>query len=228
MERWVVLVVRWATCHVREGCRNTHFIKSRSRERQPALHESNDGPAERIEPVVPGPVYDATRPQSHEMAAPLWPDPNSPVQRWTRSLLEGVQDVIIVVLCVVLLLIMARALWDLGIGAVDPHVNVRDLLSQVLFVTLLIELYRLLIIYLREHRVAIDTVVEIALVASLREVILIGVTGLPWERLVAITAFVLALGGLLRYAAIRTAEPGDPEYGEMAKVPWRRRKPQGT
>ena len=64
----------------------------------------------------------------------------------------------------------------------------------------------MLIVYLREHRVAVDFVVEIALVSALREVVLRGVTALAWERLLAITAFVLALGALLRYAALRVPE----------------------
>jgi uncharacterized membrane protein (DUF373 family) len=133
-------------------------------------------------------------------------EPHTVVHDLLRGLLEHVQDVIVLGLCTVLVLIMVRALWDLGRSALSPQVDVRGLLSQVLFVTLLVELYRLLIVYLHEHRVAVDFVVEIALVSALREVVLRGVTDLTWERLLAITAFVLALGALLRFAALRMPE----------------------
>jgi len=39
----------------------------------------------------------------------------------------------------------------------------------------------------------VDTVVEITLVSGLREVVLHGVTEIAWERLLAVSAFVLCL-----------------------------------
>ena len=50
---------------------------------------------------------------------------------------------------------------------------------------------------------AVDFVIEITLVSAVREVVLRGVTDLPWKRMLAVTAFVLALGALLRFAAVR-------------------------
>lgn len=102
------------------------------------------------------------------------------VHNLLRGLLEHILDVIVLSLCAVLFLIMVRALWDLGRGALSSQVDVRSLLSQVLFVTLLVELYRWLAVYLHQHRVAVDFVVEIALVSALREVVLRGVTELIW------------------------------------------------
>ncbi len=93
----------------------------------------------------------------------------------------------------------------------------RSLLSQVLFVTLLVEMYRLLVVYLRAHRVAVDVVVEIALVSALREVVLRGITDLAWEQLLLITVVVLALGALLRFAALRVSERAWAGQGG----PWR-------
>jgi|SRR5579875_501636 len=144
-------------------------------------------------------------------------EPHTALHALLRGLLESVQDVIVLGLCVVLFLIMVRALWDLGQGALSSHVDVRGLLSQVLFVTLLVELYRLLVVYLREHRVAVDFVVEIALVSALREVVLRGVTELTWEQLLAITAFVLALGALLRFAALRMPARTQAGQGRLGR-----------
>ncbi|MBN9389816.1 MAG: phosphate-starvation-inducible PsiE family protein [Chloroflexi bacterium] len=55
-----------------------------------------------------------------------------------------------------------------------------------------------------------DTVVEITLVSGLREVVLHGVTEIAWERLLAVSAFVLCLGLLLRFAIHRLPEPNRP------------------
>ncbi|HWE64014.1 MAG TPA: phosphate-starvation-inducible PsiE family protein [Chloroflexota bacterium] len=166
--------------------------------------QPEQGP-ERLEqgqPAAPG----APQRAGHQGAQVAGVEPHTRLHRLLRAPLESVQDLIVLGLCAVLFLIMVRALWDLGRGALATHVDVRSLLSQVLFVTLLVELYRLLVVYLREHRVAVDFVVEITMVSALREVVLRGVTQLAWQQLLAITAFILGLGALLRLAAIRIPE----------------------
>jgi hypothetical protein len=53
--------------------------------------------------------------------------------------------------------------------------------------------------------------VELGIVATLREVVLKGVTELSWQQISAITAFLLALGALLRFGDLRvmaSAEQG--------------------
>jgi uncharacterized membrane protein (DUF373 family) len=49
------------------------------------------------------------------------------------------------------------------------------------------EVYRLLIFYLREHRISVALTVEVALVSTLREVMLKGSHEYEWLRLVAIS-----------------------------------------
>jgi len=70
---------------------------------------------------------------------------------------------------------------------------------------------RLLIIYLQEHRVAVDFMVELGIVATLREIILRGVTELEWQQVVALTTFLLALGALLRFGDLRRIERFDQQ-----------------
>ena len=53
--------------------------------------------------------------------------------------------------------------------------------ADILFILILVELFRLLIIYLQEQRVSIGVSVEIALVSVLREVIVSGGTWRPTE-----------------------------------------------
>jgi uncharacterized membrane protein (DUF373 family) len=71
------------------------------------------------------------------------------------------------------------------------------LLSEVLFVLILMELYRLLILYLREHRISVALTAEVALVTTLREVMLKEAHDLEWLRLVGVSRLLVVLGGLL-------------------------------
>ena len=61
-----------------------------------------------------------------------------------------------------------------GIGRLEPR-----LLSEVVFVLILTEVYRLLIFYLREHRISVALTIEVALVSTLREVMLKGAHEFP-------------------------------------------------
>jgi uncharacterized membrane protein (DUF373 family) len=102
---------------------------------------------------------------------------------------------------------MARTLlWlfrQIFFGALD----FRGVIAQVLFILVMVEVVRLVIIYLEEHRVAVDFMVELGIVATLREIVLRGATELAWQQLLALTALLLALGALLRFGDLRTIEP---------------------
>jgi uncharacterized membrane protein (DUF373 family) len=76
--------------------------------------------------------------------------------------------------------------------------------GDILFVLVLVELFRLLLIYLEEHRVSVATMVEVGIVATLREVILIGALHIEWERLLVVCAFIITLVMVLRHAGIRS------------------------
>jgi len=83
-------------------------------------------------------------------------------------------------------------------------------ISEVLFMLVMIEVVRLLIVYLEEHRVAVDFMVELGIVATLREIVLRGVTELGWAQVVSLSAFLVALGALLRFGDLRSADSPDP------------------
>jgi uncharacterized membrane protein (DUF373 family) len=79
----------------------------------------------------------------------------------------------------------------------------------------MVEVVRLLVIYLQEHRVAVDFRVELGIVATLREIVLRGVVELSWAQIVAMSVFLLALGALLRWGFPRstTDAPDGPLAG---------------
>jgi uncharacterized membrane protein (DUF373 family) len=125
------------------------------------------------------------------------PVPHTQVHLLVRRTLENLQDVVASLLMLVLLVLSLQALWRLARMAVFEAAAPPQLLSEVVFVLILMELYRLLIFYIRELRISVALTVEVALVSTLREVMLKGALEFEWYRLVAISLLLLVLGGLL-------------------------------
>ena len=94
-----------------------------------------------------------------------------------RRTLEVFQDVVATLLLLLLLVLSLQALWRLAQMAIAGLAATTELLSDIIFVLILIELYRLMIYYLREHRISVALMVEVALVSILREVMLKGAYG---------------------------------------------------
>jgi uncharacterized membrane protein (DUF373 family) len=119
-----------------------------------------------------------------------------------RKYLELVQDIIVLGVCAALFIAMLIKLFHLGrslLGGTDFSA----VISDILFILVLIELFRLLVIYLEEHRVSVATMVEVGIVATLREVILIGAMQVDWRQMLVLCAFILTLGVVLRYSGVR-------------------------
>lgn len=128
----------------------------------------------------------------------------------SRKYLELAQDTIVFGLCVMLLVAMGIKLVHLGellIKGADFSLVVGD----ILFILVLVELFRLLLIYLEEHRVSVATMVEVGIVASLREVILLGTLHIPWQHLLVVSVFILSLAMVLRYAGLRSPRSSTEE-----------------
>ena len=119
-----------------------------------------------------------------------------------RRYLELTQDIIVLCLCVMLLMSMGIKLLHLGQLLVEGA-DFSLVVGDILFILVLVELFRLLLIYLEEHRVSVATMVEVGIVATLREVILIGALHIAWERLLVVCAFIITLVMVLRQAGIR-------------------------
>lgn len=121
-------------------------------------------------------------------------------ERLTRShvvrALEMVQDLIVVSLCMGLFCVMVIQLRAMFISLLPP-LNFRAVTADILFLLILVELFRLLIIYLQEQRVSIGVAVEVAIVSVLREVIVRGVLEVPWSQILAACAFLMVMALLL-------------------------------
>ncbi len=128
------------------------------------------------------------------------------VHRLSNLFLERTQDLLVLGLGLALFALMFRTLPGLSAEVIAPTVNYHAIIAEVLFILVMVELVRLLILYLREHRVAVDFMVELGIVSTLREVVLRGVIELQALQLTAIALFLLVLGALLRFGDLRLLE----------------------
>lgn len=133
--------------------------------------------------------------------------------------LEAVQDLIAVSLCVGLFCVMALQIKAIFISLLSTP-QFHAITADILFILILVELFRLLIIYLQEQRVSIGVSVEIAIVSVLREVIVNGVLETAWQQMLAVCLF-LATAALLMVVRVwlpPTFEGVDPEANVSARV----------
>ena len=134
--------------------------------------------------------------------------------------LEAIQDLIAVSLCMGLFCVMAlqlKAIFTSLLGRPQFHAITAD----ILFILILVELFRLLIIYLQEQRVSIGVSVEIAIVSVLREVIVNGVLETAWQQMLAVCLFLATAALLLVVVRVwlpPTFEGVDPEAKVSARL----------
>ena len=112
------------------------------------------------------------------------------------SNLERFQDFIVVSLCIGLFCVMLIRLGEMFFSLLQP-LDFKAITADILFILILVELFRLLIIYLQEQRISVGAAVEVSLVSALREVVVDGVLEIPLEKLLGVCAFLAVLGGLL-------------------------------
>lgn len=127
-------------------------------------------------------------------------------------LLESVQDLIVISLCIGLFSFMVLQMRDMFLSLLPP-VHFHMVTADILFLLILVELFRLLIIYLQEQRISIGVAVEVSIVSVLREIIVGGVLETDWTKILAACAFLIVLGMLLivRVWLPPTFEGVDPE-----------------
>ncbi len=126
--------------------------------------------------------------------------------------LESIQDLIVVSLCIGLFSFMVLQMRDMFLSMLPP-VHFHTVTADILFLLILVELFRLLIIYLQEQRISIGVAVEVSIVSVLREIIVSGVLETDWTKILAACAFLIVLGVLLvvRIWIPPTFEGIDPE-----------------
>ncbi len=126
--------------------------------------------------------------------------------------LELIQDFIVICLCVGLFSFMVLQIREMILSLLPP-VQFHQVTADILSLLIWVELFRLLIIYLKEQRVSIGVAVEVSIVSALREIIVRGILETAWTQIVATCAFLLVLGILMviRVWLPSTFEGIDPE-----------------
>lgn len=110
--------------------------------------------------------------------------------------LEWAQDAIVAALALILLVVMVQALLTLARVALFEGLGTRVVLPQILLLLILIELFRTLLFYLREHRVSVGLMIEVAIVSELRE-LLINPPGTELSSAMGMAVLLLSLGALM-------------------------------
>jgi uncharacterized membrane protein (DUF373 family) len=127
-------------------------------------------------------------------------------------LMELLQDVVVVLLNLTLLgmaFVFLYRVWTEIIAFGDLQQG----LSNIIFVVITIELYRLSVHYLQYHRVDLNILVEVGVSAIIQKMILVGVDRFTLQQLIGISLILLALGAILgvhmferRYDKLDTAK----------------------
>ncbi|HAE05839.1 phosphate-starvation-inducible PsiE family protein [Richelia intracellularis] len=117
-------------------------------------------------------------------------------RRTIVSNMEAFQDLIVIVLCLGLFAVMLTQLWGIFAILSQPS-GYKQVTAKILFILILVELFRLLIVYLQEHSISVGVAVEVTIVSVLREVIVYGALGISEVKTASICGLLLILGGLL-------------------------------
>ncbi len=134
------------------------------------------------------------------------------IHSFFRKYVEITLDIILIGLVLVTFVFIGKTIYALGVS-IYTKIDIAYIISEIMFIFILIEVVRLLIIYLEFHRVAIDTMVEISIVSVLRELILNGVLHTKPIVLASASLLILVLMLLLRVGNIRYQVPDAyPKY----------------
>ena len=115
--------------------------------------------------------------------------------------LDNLQDFLVILLCVVLLVEMVLILGQLFVS-LSGEPDFKQVTSKGMFIVILVELFRLLAVYLDHHHISVGVAVEVTVVSVLREVIVEGIIHLDIFMIAAIAGFLLASGALLYLESI--------------------------
>ena len=110
--------------------------------------------------------------------------------------LDKLQDLLVFGCGIALVFKMMLILVDVFVG-LRAGMDVKEITAQSLFLLILVELFRLLAVYLKHHRIFVSIAVEVAVVSVLREIIVEGIIHMDAMLVFAICSFLLVLGGLM-------------------------------
>ncbi len=93
------------------------------------------------------------------------------IRKKVGSIFELFEDGIVAISALLLFYLNVLALYDIFQTLLKGEINISELTPKFLYVFVLIELFRLMIIYLTERRIDISMIVKTTLISILRELI---------------------------------------------------------
>lgn len=122
-----------------------------------------------------------------------------------RRYIEVAMDLILIGLVLVVLVFTIKTIYFLG-TIIYRETDIPHVISEFLFVFILVEVLRILIVYIEFHHISVDIMVELAIVATLRELMLHGVVEMDTIKIAGVSLLIAVLGLLLKFGGIRAAE----------------------
>ncbi|RUM48218.1 MAG: hypothetical protein DSY47_06025 [Hydrogenothermus sp.] len=117
------------------------------------------------------------------------------VHRKLGDTLEFFEDIIILALTLVLFYVSIIAIWDIVSILIYGEAKFMDVIPKFLYLFILVELFRLMIVYLEEKRVDTSLIVKTTLIAILREII-IKAPHFKLPDFIGVSILVVVLGSL--------------------------------
>lgn len=117
------------------------------------------------------------------------------LKRMFRNL-DKLQDIVVLGCGMLLVFKMMLILVDTFLG-LRAGLDFKTITAQALFLLVLVELFRLLAVYLDHHRIYVGIAIEVAVVSILREVIVEGLIHMDALHVFAICGFLIVSGGLM-------------------------------
>jgi len=106
------------------------------------------------------------------------------------------QNLLVIAVCLLMFWIMLVQIYQTSLQTLQAK-NFRTIAGHLIYLFVLIELFRLMIYYLEEQRILLGSIIEVSIVSILREVILEGVLNINWERVLALCGLILTLAATL-------------------------------
>ncbi|MBW4666873.1 MAG: phosphate-starvation-inducible PsiE family protein [Cyanomargarita calcarea GSE-NOS-MK-12-04C] len=117
-------------------------------------------------------------------------------RHWIVRNMEAFQDLIVIALCFGLFGVMLIQLCGI-FKALIHTIDYKEITAKILFILILVELFRLLMVYLQEHSISVGVAVEVTIVSLLREIVVHGALEIAWSQTVSVCLLLFILGGLL-------------------------------
>jgi uncharacterized membrane protein (DUF373 family) len=111
------------------------------------------------------------------------------------DIFELFEDIIIVLLTVLLFILSINALYDIALALFSEKYSFIEIIPKFLYIFILTELFRLMIVYLTERRVDTSLIVKTTLIAVLREII-IKAPHLKFYDYLGISILLIVLGSM--------------------------------